>query len=107
MELPEFDIAVTGGLTWARLAVRGELDLSTADQLREALRQEMHNGRSVILDLGEVEFIDSTGLTVILHALKAAQENGWNLGIAASLSEGALRTVRVAGVLALLPLVEE
>lgn len=48
-----------------------------------------------------------TGLSVILHAMRAAQENGWNFGIAAALSEPVLRTVRVAGVLPMLPLIEE
>ncbi|MFL5844860.1 MAG: STAS domain-containing protein [Solirubrobacteraceae bacterium] len=107
METVEFDLVVTGGLTWARIAVLGELDLSTADELREALDQEMRNGRSVILDLSQVAFVDSTGLTVILRTMQAAQEGRWNFGVAAELSPAALRTIRVAGVLPLLPLVEE
>lgn len=107
MDTTEFEIAVTGGLTWARIAVLGELDLATSSELREALEREMASGRSVMLDLAGVEFLDSTGLTVILRAMQAAQENGWNMGIASDLSPAALRTIRVAGVLPMLPLVEE
>jgi anti-anti-sigma factor len=107
VDVPDFDIAVTGGMTWARVAVRGELDLSTADELRDALSAQMSSRRSVILDLSEVAFLDSTGLMVVLRAMKDAQANGWSFGIRSLLSEAALRTIRVAGVLPLLPLVEE
>jgi anti-anti-sigma factor len=104
---PEFEIAVTGGLTWARIAVLGELDIATSHQLGDALEREHASGRAVTLDLSGVEFLDSSGLTVVLRAMKDAQDNGWNFGIASTLSEPVLRTVRVAGVLPMLPLIEE
>jgi anti-anti-sigma factor len=107
VDVPDFDIAVTGGLTWARIVVRGELDLSTSDQLRDALDDQMGGKRAVVLDLSEVEFLDSTGLTVVLRAMRDAQQNDWSFGIRSQLSEAALRTIRVAGVLPMLPLVEE
>jgi anti-anti-sigma factor len=107
VDVSGFEIVVTGGLTWARIAVRGELDLSTSDQLREALDDQMGAKRRVILDLSEVEFLDSTGLTIVLRAMRDAQENDWSFGIRSQLSEAALRTIRVAGVLPMLPLVEE
>lgn len=96
-----------GGFKWARIGVSGELDLETADGLRGALEREMIGGRSVILDLSDVAFLDSTGLAVVLSAIRYAQEDGWSLGIAATLSDAVLHTARVAGVLAMLPLVEE
>ena len=107
VQASEFEIEVTGGLTWARLAVLGELDLATAQQLEAALADERCNGRTVTLDLSGVGFLDSTGLTVVLRAMRDAQANGWNFGIAATLSEAVLRTVRIAGVLPMLPLIEE
>jgi anti-sigma B factor antagonist len=107
VQAPDFEIVVTGGLTWARVSVLGELDLSTADELRDALEREMRSGRSVMLDLAGVLFLDSTGLSVILRAMQAAQDGDWDLGVSASVSEAALRTIRVAGVLPMLPLVEE
>lgn len=107
MDTTDFEIAVTGGHRWARVAVLGELDLSTSDQLRDALAREREAGRSVILDLGRVQFLDSTGLTVILRAMQAAQADSWSFGIAADLPPAVLRTVQVAGVLPMLPLIEE
>lgn len=107
MYAPEFDIVIEGGHTWARVAVFGELDLATAGELGAALDRERIGGRSVLLDLSGVEFLDSTGLTIILRTMQAAQVDAWNFGILADLSPAALRTIRIAGVLPMLPLVEE
>ena len=57
------------------LTVAGEIDLSTSDQLDaavvEALAQETAH---LTLDLSEVTFLDSSGLGVIVKALKRAKE---------------------------------
>lgn len=51
------------------IALRGEVDLATVDQLREALGRGSAAGvAEVWLDLTEVEFMDSTGLTAMLQA---------------------------------------
>jgi anti-anti-sigma factor len=48
------------------LTVRGELDLNTAPELEEALTGD--GGDGVLVDLSECEFIDSTGIAVIVRA---------------------------------------
>jgi anti-sigma B factor antagonist len=59
------------------IAVRGELDLGSASTLDRELRDAGSNGFShVVIDLGELEFIDSTGLGVLVRAQQAATENG-------------------------------
>ena len=103
----DFAINVTGGLSWARIAVTGELDLSVSSQLERALEREREARRSVILDMARVTFMDSTGLTLVLRAMKDAQANGWRFAIAAPLSKPVELVARVAGVLPMLPLVEE
>ena len=51
------------------IAVRGELDLSTAPELEEALDEAVADGAaSVVVDLGDCEFIDSTGIALIVKA---------------------------------------
>jgi anti-sigma B factor antagonist len=47
------------------LMVRGELDLNTAPELEQALAD---GGDEVLVDLSECEFIDSTGIAVIVRA---------------------------------------
>jgi anti-sigma B factor antagonist len=55
----------------ASLSVRGELDLSTAPQLRASLFEAIRDGASgLIVDLDECSFIDSTGLGVLCHAAR-------------------------------------
>ena len=51
------------------IAVRGELDLSTAPDLEAPLEDAIAAGdTSVLVDLSECEFIDSTGIALIVRA---------------------------------------
>lgn len=53
------------------LVVTGELDVYTAPRLREAiLKLVADDKRSLVLDLAGVDFLDSTGLGVLVGALK-------------------------------------
>ncbi len=54
--------------TAIRVAVKGDLDLKTADPLREALDKltDRYRDKNLVLDLSEVDFVDSSGLGVIL-----------------------------------------
>lgn len=49
------------------VAVRGELDLSTAPSLEQPLEEALADPRPVIIDLTECEFIDSTGIALIVR----------------------------------------
>ena len=51
------------------VTVRGELDLSTATELEGPLEAALDGGEtSVLIDLTECEFIDSTGIAMIVRA---------------------------------------
>src|SRR5438094_603256 len=53
------------------LRVEGEIHASTAPEFSERLNGAIANGKTgVILDLTGVEFIDSTGLSVLLNGLR-------------------------------------
>ncbi|GIJ47387.1 anti-sigma-B factor antagonist [Virgisporangium aliadipatigenens] len=53
------------------LEVGGEVDVYTAPRLRERLIELVEAGaRHVVVDLSRVEFLDSTGLGVLVGALK-------------------------------------
>jgi anti-anti-sigma factor len=51
------------------IKVQGELDLAVADQLSDAI--ERREGERILINLASCEFIDSTGIAVILHASRA------------------------------------
>ncbi|WP_018924810.1 STAS domain-containing protein [Salsuginibacillus kocurii] len=65
-----------------RVMVEGEIDAYTAPELRETLipLTEKQN-TEVVVDLANVEYIDSTGLGIFIGALKSAHSNGSELAI--------------------------
>ena len=63
------------GQVW-RVAVRGDLDCTSADRLRACLR-ELHRQRApVVVDLEHVDFVDSAGIGVLVGADRAARRSG-------------------------------
>jgi anti-sigma B factor antagonist len=64
------------GAAWI-VAASGELDLRTSPELEDRLDRVWASGAElVILDLRQIEFMDSTGLRVLLGAHQRAQESG-------------------------------
>ena len=58
------------------VAVRGELDLSTASDLEGPLEEAAASGDgSVLIDLAECEFIDSTGIALIVRTWQRLDRN--------------------------------
>ena len=56
-----------------RIAVAGELDIATTPRVERAIRELLESGFDhVILDLTDVEFLDSTGLQLILRMQASA-----------------------------------
>jgi anti-sigma B factor antagonist len=78
----EFRIEERSGGDFPVVAVAGEIDVATAPQLRECLHQVIAQGQStVVLDLLDVTFLDSTALGVLVGALKRCRELGGELHI--------------------------
>jgi anti-sigma B factor antagonist len=62
------------------IVLTGELDISTAPRVEEELRRVEENAPAVIvLDLRGLEFMDSTGLRVIVSADGRAREDNRSL----------------------------
>jgi len=81
------------------IAVRGELDLSTAPRLEAPLDAALNGGStSVLIDLSECEFIDSTGIALIVRAWQQLEGNGsGQLGIC-NPNEQVRRVLDVSGL---------
>jgi anti-sigma B factor antagonist len=72
------DISSSDG--WTVVSLHGELDVASAPSLRERLIDLVSRGSTnLILDLEGLDFLDSTGLGVIISALKRARTNGGDL----------------------------
>lgn len=58
----------------AVIRVGGDVDIDTAASLRYAVRELLEDGqRDLVVDVSGVDFIDSTGLGVLVGALKDTQ----------------------------------
>ena len=72
---PVVDVSVEGKAAVVRLA--GELDLYTADAVREALVRALDPApERVVVDLADVTFIDSTALGVLIEARRRLPDVG-------------------------------
>jgi anti-sigma B factor antagonist len=63
------------------LRILGELDISTADQLRRAVLPYLAAGGRLVLDLSQVTFCDSTGLAVLVGFHKRLAAGGGGLDL--------------------------
>jgi anti-sigma B factor antagonist len=63
------------------LSPRGELDLATAPELEAALNGPLNEGRHVELRLAGLEFMDSTGVRILVSGHALAEEAGGSLTI--------------------------
>jgi anti-sigma B factor antagonist len=72
-----FDISVTGTASHPRVRVHGELDVATSPRLRTELTVLIARGATdITLEFGEVTFVDSSGLGVLVGAYKRLQDDG-------------------------------
>jgi anti-sigma B factor antagonist len=95
MELSLSTRTVAGHLV---LEVGGEIDVYTAPQLRERLISLVDQGaRRVVVDLGRVEFLDSTGLGVLVGARRRLGGTNGELFLVCG-QERLLKIFRITGL---------
>ena len=94
----DFSISVTSVDSTATVRVAGDLDCYTAPQLRSALLAVVDDGaRQVTLDIGSTQFVDSTGLSVLVGALKRLRDHGGNM-VLSSPTEATRKLLEVTGL---------
>lgn len=80
------------------VSLSGEADLHTAPKLKQVLDGVVeHGGKSVVVDLADVSFIDSTTLGVLFGTQSQLVDQGGQLVIVAS-DRRVLRTLEITGV---------
>jgi anti-sigma B factor antagonist len=80
------------------VSVTGEIDAFTSPSLEQELEWVLRDGASnVVVDLGEVAFIDSTALRVLLRALTKFSKRGGKLVLATADSR-VLKTLEITGL---------
>jgi anti-anti-sigma factor len=73
------------------VSVFGDVDLSTCPQLREALDRLAAQNRHAVLKLIGVEFMDSSGLNLLVQVTRRSRRHGWAFTIRPELSDAVSR----------------
>ncbi|CAN5285272.1 anti-sigma factor antagonist BldG [soil metagenome] len=81
--VPHFELSEESSGDGAHIIrVRGEIHVSTAPEFAQRLSAAIDSGKTaVVLDMAGVEFIDSTGLSVLLNGLRLVNQNDGRMAI--------------------------
>ncbi|QBI19325.1 anti-sigma factor antagonist [Egibacter rhizosphaerae] len=86
------------------LEVGGEVDVYTAPKLREQLVELVSDGHhDIIVDMTKVEFLDSTGLGVLVGGLKRVRSHDGSLALVCD-QERILKIFRITGLTKVFPI---
>lgn len=80
------------------VSLSGEIDAYTAPKLKETLLPlTKESGATVLVDLENISYMDSTGLGVFISALKSTKEEGTSLKLI-NLQERVYRLFKITGL---------
>jgi len=85
------------GKGWREIRIEGELDLATVGELRELLDRAVAECDGVAISLEGCEFIDSTGIAVIVQAHRRLADAGGRLAAYGAAAQ-VLRTLEITGL---------
>lgn len=108
-DVPSFELGIETGTDRVTFIPRGELDLATAPELEQKVLAAVHDGDlTVVVDLRELTFMDSTGVRTIVAAHQAAEQGGTTLRVVRPPRESAVsRVIEISGIDDALGLVDE
>ncbi len=94
----DLDLTVAPGAGRTVVTVDGEIDCYTSPALREQLLTLIRAGHHhLVLDLDQVEFLDSTGLGVLVGMLKRVRNHDGTLDLVCS-QDRILKIFRITGL---------
>ena len=89
------------------IAPQGDLDVATVGDFREALRDAVRDGAgTVVVDLSEVAFVDSSGLGAIMETYERLRHGGREVAIVVPPGTAAAVMLNLTGLGSRLPVVE-
>ena len=89
------------------LEVDGELDLASTRNLEQALEDAWRRQpRLLVLELGNLRFVDMAGLRVLLAAAQRAEQQDTRL-VLANVRDPVLRVMKLASVSSLFTILED
>jgi anti-sigma B factor antagonist len=103
----DFSVSVTAGDGEAVVHVRGDLDCYAAPRLRAVLSEveaAADGPRRIVLDVGQTNFMDSTGLGVLVGGVRRLRLGGGDM-VLRSPSPSTRRLLEITGVTKLFEIV--
>lgn len=89
---------------WAVVEVGGEIDVYTAPKLREQLAELVDSGSyQIVVDMTGVEFLDSTGLGVLVGGLKRVKTHDGAMRLVCT-HDRILKIFRITGLTKVFPI---
>ena len=88
----------SAGPDGVRIELIGELDIAVAGHVRDRLEALGEPGTTVVLDLSKLDFIDSSGLNVIITYHRQSAQEGWSLLIDQQTTLPVKRVINVMGL---------
>jgi anti-anti-sigma factor len=87
---------------------RGELDMASAPELEQAVMPRLQSGAWIVLDLRSLDFIDSSGLRVVVGAHRSAEERGGRFTCVRGAPGSTVhRIVEIAGIDGVIEMVDD
>ena len=81
------------------IKLKGEVDIYTAPRLREAIAEAVDEGHyKIVVDLEDIDFLDSTGLGVLVGGLKRVKPFEGEMAILCA-QEKILRVFKITGLI--------
>lgn len=102
--MPSIDFRVHDGLLAVqqtsegqrlRISLVGEMDLANTETAETTLREALLCGKDVVIDLGKLEFLDSTGVAMLVATMR---EGGERLSFLPSEHEAVRRLLSLTGL---------
>jgi anti-sigma B factor antagonist len=101
----ELDVATENRGSACTLTLTGEVDVYTSPELKKRMLAVIDGGCvNIVVDLEGLDFIDSSGLGVLVSTLRRVKEQGGTLRLVCS-KEGILKVFRITGLDKVFPVV--
>ena len=86
------------------IALEGEVDVYTAPKLKSRLIDLVDEGKyNIVIDLQKVEFMDSSGLGVLVGGLKRVKSHQGSIALVCT-QENILKIFRITGLVKVFPI---
>jgi len=77
------------------LSLNGEVDLSCSPQAREQILKELKKGKKLLIDLSDVEYIDSSGVASLVEGFQVARIQDQKFALV-GVSKAAMQVLQLA-----------